>query len=75
MLDLTVRMIPLVANIAAHPHLAINFAVIGLAKVDLVAVVALFIILVTLVAEIAEADGLVVHVLEFDLCELGFLHL
>lgn len=75
MLYLTVRVVPLVTDIATHPHLSINFAIIGFTKVDLVAVVALLIVLVTLVAQIAEADLLVVHVLEFDLGELGFLDL
>jgi len=74
-LNLTVRMVPLVADVAAHPHLSIHFAVIGLAKVDLVAVVALLVVLVTLVAQITETDLLVVHVLEFDLSKLRLLDL
>jgi len=73
MLDLTVRVVPLetVFVIARDPHLAINFGVISVAKVDLTAEVTLFIRIVALVAKLAEADPfftpLQLHLREFQL--------
>ena len=57
-------MIPLFAQVATHPHLAVNLAVVALAEVHLRAVVALLVRLVAVEAVLAEAH---MHVLVVQL--------
>lgn len=68
--DLAVRVIPLLASVAVHPHFAVDFAVEILAKVHLVTVVAFFIRLVARVAVLAEAHVRAAQV-ELHLRKLG----
>ena len=72
MLNLTVRMVPLLAQLAADPQLAIHLTVVVRVEVDLVAVVTLLIGLEALEAEVTEAD-LFAGGWNLDLVELGLL--
>ena len=72
MLNLTVRMVPLLAQLAADPQLAIHLAIVVRVEVDLVAVVTLLIGLEAMEAEVAEAD-LLTRGRNLDLVELGLL--
>ena len=65
-------MIPLLTRVAFHPEFAIDFAVLCLAEVDLVAIVALLVLIEALVAELAEADAFIGRRND-DLGELGGL--
>ena len=65
-------MVPLLAQLAADPQLAIHLAIVVRVEVDLVAVVTLLIGLEALEAEVTEAD-LLTSGRNLDLVELGLL--
>ena len=72
MLNLTVRMHPLLALITRYPHLTICLGVLSLAKVHLLAVVTLVIGLIARVAIFTETDKFAGK-MQLDSCEFGLL--
>lgn len=72
MLDLTVRVIPLVALVAGHPEATINVLILRIAEVDLVAVVTLIVLLEALIAVAAKIDRFVSPVRQLNCRKLGF---
>ena len=68
-------MVPFFAFVTAHPKLSINLTVVGRVQVDLIAVVALVIVLEAFVAELAKADHLLGrgnrHLVELGLLLVG----
>ena len=71
MLNFTVWVVPFLALfiVTTNPELSIDFAVISRVQVDLIAVIAFFVVLEAFVAELAEADNLLSagdrHLVEF----------
>ena len=72
MLNLTVRMHPLLALITRYPHLTIGLGVLSFAKVHLLAVVTLIICLIARVAIFTETDKFSGK-MQLDSCEFGLL--